>query len=54
MQPDLFPEAETSGSAFFVYALAWGINHGVLDRATYLPHVVKGWAALEAQVLPTA
>ena len=53
MQPDLFPEAETSGSAFFVYALAWGINHGVLDRATYLPHVVKGWAALEANVLPS-
>ncbi|MDR6532401.1 rhamnogalacturonyl hydrolase YesR [Caulobacter rhizosphaerae] len=53
MQPDLFPEAETSGSAFFVYALAWGINHGVLDRATYLPHVTRGWAALEAQVLPS-
>ncbi|UAL10055.1 glycoside hydrolase family 88 protein [Caulobacter segnis] len=52
MQPDLFPEAETSGSAFFVYALAWGINHGVLDRATYQPVVVKGWKALEAQVLP--
>ncbi|WP_454760224.1 glycoside hydrolase family 88 protein [Caulobacter segnis] len=52
LQPDRFPEAETSGSAFFVYALAWGINHGVLDRATYLPVVVKGWKGLEAQVLP--
>ena len=52
MQPDRFPEAETSGSAFFVYALAWGINHGILDRATYLPVVVKGWRGLEAQVLP--
>jgi rhamnogalacturonyl hydrolase YesR len=28
MQPEKFPEAETSGSSFFVYALAWGINHG--------------------------
>jgi len=53
LQPDRFPEAETSGSAFFVYALAWGINHGVLDRATYLPVVVKGWRALEGQVLPS-
>jgi rhamnogalacturonyl hydrolase YesR len=53
MQPEAFPEAETSGSSFFVYALAWGINHGVLDRATYLPHVLKGWAALEANVLPS-
>lgn len=52
LQPDRFPEAETSGSAFFVYALAWGINHGVLDRATYLPTVVKGWKGLEAHVLP--
>ncbi|NQE63427.1 glycoside hydrolase family 88 protein [Caulobacter sp. RHG1] len=52
MQPESFPEPETSGSAFFVYALAWGINHGVLDRATYLPVVLKGWKGLEAQVLP--
>lgn len=52
LQPDKFPEAETSGSAFFVYALAWGVNHGVLDRATYLPTVVKGWRGLEAQILP--
>ncbi|ESQ87379.1 hypothetical protein ABAC460_20360 [Asticcacaulis sp. AC460] len=50
--PQAFPEAETSGSAFFVYALAWGINHGLLDRATYLPHVTKGWAALNRQILP--
>lgn len=53
LQPDRFPEAETSGSAFFVYALAWGINHGILDRATYLPVAVKGWRALEGQVLPS-
>jgi rhamnogalacturonyl hydrolase YesR len=37
---------EVSGSAFFVYALAWGINHGVLDRVTYLPVVQRGWAGL--------
>jgi len=50
---EAFPEAETSGSAFYVYALAWGINHGVLDRTTYLPVVIKGWKALEGQVLPS-
>lgn len=50
--PDSFPEAETSGSGFFVYALAWGINHGLLDRQTYLPAVTRGWAALNRQVLP--
>ncbi|TWI67437.1 rhamnogalacturonyl hydrolase YesR [Pseudoduganella lurida] len=50
--PASFPEAETSGSGFFVHALAWGINHGLLDRPTYLPAVTKGWAALNRHVLP--
>jgi len=51
--PKSFPEPETSGSGFFVYALAWGINHGLLDRATYQPAVTKGWAALNRHVLPS-
>lgn len=50
--PKGYPEAETSGSAFFIYALAWGINHGLLERATYQPAVTKGWAALNRHVLP--
>jgi hypothetical protein len=37
---------ETSGTGLFVYALAWGINHHLLDREKYLPHVLKGWRAL--------
>ena len=37
---------EVSGSAFFVYALAWGINHHLLDRSSYLPVVTKGWGGL--------
>lgn len=50
--PKSFPEPETSGSGFFVYALAWGINHGLLDRQTYQPAVTRGWAALNHHVLP--
>lgn len=34
---------EASGSAFDVYALAWGINNGLIDRTTYLKNVLKGW-----------
>ena len=30
-----YPLPEDSGSAFFVYALAWGVNHGTLDRRRY-------------------
>jgi rhamnogalacturonyl hydrolase YesR len=51
--PESFPEPETSGSGFFVYALAWGINHGLLDRQTYQPAVTRGWAALNRHILPT-
>ncbi|QYF88205.1 glycoside hydrolase family 88 protein [Brevundimonas sp. PAMC22021] len=53
LDPQSYPEAETSGSAFHVYALAWGVNHGLLGRETYLPHVLKGWAALNRHVLPS-
>lgn len=39
-------ERETSGSAFFVYGIAWGINEGLLDKAVYGPVVEKGWTGL--------
>ena len=43
---------ETSGTAFFVHGMAWGINEGLLDRATYLPAVARGWAALNRAIQP--
>lgn len=46
LDPEHFPEAEVSGSALFVYAMAWGINEGVLDAATYRPVVQRGWRGL--------
>jgi len=36
-------ETEVSGTSFFVYGLAWGINNGILDKAVYGPVVEKGW-----------
>lgn len=50
--PDEFSMPESSGSGFFCYGIAWGINHGVLDRATYLPVAQKGWSALTRIVTP--
>lgn len=41
---------ETSGTGFYCYALAWGINHGLLDRAKYEPSVRRAWAALASCV----
>jgi len=45
-----YPLPEVSGSAFFVYAMAWGIDHGLLDPVAYLPVVQKGWAGLLSHI----
>lgn len=45
-----YPTPETSGSSFFIYGLAWGINNGVLDKVTYTPAVKKGWNAMVGHV----
>jgi rhamnogalacturonyl hydrolase YesR len=34
---------ESSGTAFFLYGIAWGINNGVLDQSRYLPIAEKAW-----------
>ena len=46
LDADAYKLPEISGSAFFVYAMAWGINHSILDRKTYLPIVQNGWKGL--------
>jgi rhamnogalacturonyl hydrolase YesR len=46
LDPASFPIKETSGTGFDCYGLAWGVNHGLLDRATYQPAVEKAWAAI--------
>jgi len=46
LDPEDFPLPEVSGSALFVYSMAWGVNEGVLDRKIYEPIVGKGWAGL--------
>lgn len=52
LDPDNFPLKETSGSGFYTYALAWGVNQGLLDRATVEPALRKAWLALVACVNP--
>ncbi|WP_162419777.1 DUF2264 domain-containing protein [Microvirga brassicacearum] len=48
--PKQIPFGETSGSALFVYGLAAGVRHGLLDRATYWPAVERGWHGLLTQI----
>ena len=52
LDPDSWPAPETSGTAFFTYALAWGVNEGLLDRGEYEPVVRRGWSALVRAVRP--
>lgn len=50
LDPDSYPSPETSASGFFVYALAYGINEGLLPSERFLPVVEKGWNALLSAV----
>lgn len=50
--PAQFPNPETSGTGFFCFGLAWGINQGVLSRQEYLPAVEKAWEGLTRSLSP--
>ena len=45
------PGAETSGTAFFTYALLWGINNGYLKDRHYWPTVELAWNYLTTKAL---
>jgi rhamnogalacturonyl hydrolase YesR len=50
--PDDVPNPESSGTGFFCFGLAWGINHHMLSQKTYLPAVKSAYAALAGAVGP--
>jgi rhamnogalacturonyl hydrolase YesR len=50
LDPQAYPLPEASGSAFIAYALAWGVNQGILDRNTYAPAARRAWAGLLTHV----
>ena len=41
---------EISGSSFFTYGFAYGINSGILERSKYLPVTQKAWKGLLSHV----
>jgi unsaturated rhamnogalacturonyl hydrolase len=45
-----YPLPENSGSAFFTYGFAYGINSGILERAKYQPVVQKAWKGLLSHI----
>ncbi|NDV60646.1 glycoside hydrolase family 88 protein [Bacteroides sp. 519] len=51
LDPEHAPGPETSGTAFFTYGLAWGVNNGFLDKETYKPIIDKAWKYLSTVAL---
>jgi rhamnogalacturonyl hydrolase YesR len=50
LDPQSYPLKETSGSGFYAYALAWGVNQGLLEGARFEPVIRKAWTALTSCV----
>lgn len=46
LSPESFEHGEVSGSGFYTFALAWGINNGILPAKEYKISVLKAWNAL--------
>lgn len=50
LDPASYPNRESSGTALYTYALAWGVNQGLLPRGEFEPAVRKAWQALDSHV----
>ena len=46
LNPESYNHGEVSGSGFHTFALAWGINNGLLEKK-HIPAVTKAWNALK-------
>ena len=46
------PIGETSGSALFLFGMAWGVEQGILDTETYIPAIERGWQGLLTRIQP--
>ncbi|MFC2117149.1 glycoside hydrolase family 88 protein [Bacteroidota bacterium] len=44
------PGGEASGSGFYCFAMAWGINNGILDKEKYLTVVKNAWIGLNSLI----
>jgi rhamnogalacturonyl hydrolase YesR len=50
LDPGAYDLPEVSGSAFFTFGIAYGINEKILDRKTYLPVVEKSWKGMLSHI----
>jgi len=52
LYPEFNQAGESSGTAFFAYGLAWGVNQGLLCEETYMPYILRSWNGLVNNVHP--
>ncbi len=50
--PDNYGGPETTGTALFVYGMAWGVRKGYLPADVFMPVIVRGWNAIAGAVQP--
>jgi len=50
LDPGAYPGGESSGTGFYTYALAWGVNKKLLDRKKFEPVVRKAWVGLNTLI----
>lgn len=50
LDPGSYPSPETSATAMIVYAMAYGVNNGYLDKSEYLPVIESSWEALTSVI----
>jgi len=53
LDPNNFGGKETSGTALFVYGMAWGVNNGLLSANKYTPVITKAWNAMVTEAVHT-
>ena len=41
-----FGGPELTGTALFIYGMAWGVRHGILPEKPYLKVIAKTWKAM--------
>jgi rhamnogalacturonyl hydrolase YesR len=48
LSPDSYNHGEVSGSGFYTFALAWGVNNGLLNKNEYKSAIDKAWKGLRS------
>jgi len=46
LDPGAYAQGEISGTAFFTYAMAWGVNNHLLPADRFQPVIAKAWAGM--------